>query len=300
MKLERNYHCPPEVDSYLRERAPIAIGDGPDATKRAAVMVAGKISPKYRIVRSQRPTLAGFKIFHSMRSAWLPRCSPPLSENDLNDVIAEVTRDYEAAEERAKAEKLARSLAQARAWGEVERQRVAAADAIVAKRRAHAEQVDKLISALGVGRRQAQRLLQDGTKLPEQAKAMAAALGTDERDHLKRKGHSGREPDLVGRFMRGWVKGCTWRDYIEEAPPPEGEAGRFFETFASRYRDSIADVPDHFLAFEDLVRYANGDFELSALTEIWTEYQVWRIRTMADKAILSIKPAAVALDFDFG
>src|SRR5690349_8622719 len=87
------------------ERAPTSIGKGPDAVKRAAVVLVHQLRDESELNETAgRGRLDTFKILRILRQHWLPRCSPPLAEDELYDMIEEAIGEIEADKSALKAQ----------------------------------------------------------------------------------------------------------------------------------------------------------------------------------------------------
>jgi hypothetical protein len=237
----------------------------------------------------------GTAVFHLMRRHWLPRCSPPLTEDELDDGIADARRAFEAQLDAESAKEKDRERAEWRAERQVIRSQRAAAEAVAKQRTDNAESVKKVMAALTVGERQAQRLLKYGSTMPDQAKRIAEALGTAAVEHLRPKARSGRNPNIVGMLLRPFVAGASWQDFIDDPPELEGPKLELRNAFAGAYKGR-AGVPDHVRELEPVSDFAQSvGIDSDVAVDLWNIYKPWRIERVMAAAL-----DEVADPFDFG
>lgn len=275
------------------KRAPSAI----DGNRRnAAIALAMELAPHFQRPRHgnfSRTTFDTISVHRAIQQHWAIQ----LGEDALWECVEQAQKCFEAAGD-AEYERRQELYKKREAERQAERARARAEERAKEKEQEKkTEQVRKLMDCLGVGQRQAQRLVKFGTTNPRQADRLAEVLGTEARQHLRKAARPGREIDLVARFMRGYVDRCSWRDFIEDDEGPDGKlAAKFTRFYAERARDT----PDHFETFEALTDFAStcGFHKVETSKRLWDKYKFWRIRMMADLVLDRLGPDAD--EFNFG
>jgi hypothetical protein len=279
---------PEEVASYL-ERAPVTIGEGPDATEHAAARIARKIGP---YITNHSDAWKPFNVFATVQviaKHWLPRCGGTLSADALYEIVAAEKVAFEARVAAANAEEAARNAAECAREREVIQRQRAEAEAAEEERQARTQAIKQLMERIGVSERHAQRLVKQGTCSRERAGQMANVLGGEPSDYLRKRSKTGRPPNLVRLFMRVWVEGCSIRQFCDDGDTELADVAKPLADALSAAYDNGRAIPDHVKDLESLIKCARATYHGSSLLEaaesLWKAYQRWRVDMLAGAAL---------------
>lgn len=265
------------IEELLRTEVPCIAGSGPKADARAeqvALFVMRKIGRR----NTSASALQHFT-FGLMHEHWLPRCNPKWAakRSRLLAAIGAASKAYDAEQDEAAA-RLDKRVADAEKKHEAKLQRDDDdAEAAIEQRSDDAELHKTIARRLKVSVRQARNLRTHGTTSHEQAKRLAAILGTNPREHMRGARRRGPRADLVGMFMRARVAGAGFTDFIRESPA----GNRLINALKKSGARDFANVGD-------LVRHVRKlDFTGGAIDAVWLAFTKWKIATIADMARLA-------------
>jgi hypothetical protein len=166
------------------------------------------------------------------------------------------------------------------AWELQQKEREAAAK--------RAEKVKEIVRRLDVSERQAQRLLKNGTTNREKAAVVADIVGKPAKKFLRRPKKAGRNPNLVKMFMRVWVDGCAFEDFINDPPPMQGDKVALVDALADAY-DKRA-FPDHVKELEPISQFARAaGIDAGAAMDLWDMFKAWRIERIGRVALAEVE-----------
>jgi hypothetical protein len=279
------------AESFI-SRAPTAIGSGKDAVKRAAVILVHQLRDdselKEAIYRSDR--LDTSKVWKALTAHWLPRCSTPLTDDELHDAIEEAISEIEA-------DKIERRL-------EAEHEAAAAADAADDDDDRETK-ANQLRQKLNCSLRWAYTLLEQGHTSRAVCEKIAVVNGGHWTDYKRPTNRRGRRIDLVEYQMRPYVDGFSFRDFVTDPPSSvQGAAREFCHAFKAAYEEG-ADYPDHIDRQESVTDFAKDRvLESDAALLAWGHYKAWRLMRVAEwlnnEAQVMERAAGLDSDLDFG
>jgi hypothetical protein len=229
-----------------------------------------------------------------LQTHWNPRNPDPYTDDELADIVREFIREFESAvwhpeneTEACRSFRAAQKNAARTRLAALRKQRQDEEQA-AAERAANAEHVKAVASQLGVGERQAQRLLKSGTTVAAQAEALAKITGEDVEQFLRKPGKRGKNPNLVAHLMRPYADGASWRDFIDDTPLVDDATFTLVAAFIDAYKRR--GFPDHVRELEPVFAFArsNGIGADTAQT-LWDAYKRWRIPHIAELALAEIE-----------
>lgn len=165
--------------------------------------------------------------------------------------------------------------------------------ALWADKQASALLTKKLADSLKCTIRYAAMLRKDGTTNAAVAKQMADVLGTAVKDHLRARLRTGRQLDLPALFLRLWLPGASFRDFLEDESlvlPANVEAlAATLREQRGDHRIRLAEIG----SLEDLI-HAFISFEITkkppaCSVDLWAEFKLWKIELVATLATRMVK-----------
>jgi hypothetical protein len=155
--------------------------------------------------------------------------------------------------------------------------------ALSRKRKRNADITKKIAAAFKCSVRHARMLQLEGTTSPEKAKKLAEILGTSPQQHLRKRLRTGRSTNLAGLFLRAWVPGSSFEEFVTD----DVELTRPARKVAAILRHDAGMLHD-IKSFEALVNHwlsdCNNNESTAALTELWRAYKLWKIELVAAHA----------------
>jgi hypothetical protein len=156
------------------------------------------------------------------------------------------------------------------------------------KRQRNAQLVRQVADSVGCGIRYARMLISEGTPNLEVAEKLALVFGTKPDEHLRTKKRTGRQPDLVGWFMRTSTPNSSFRDFVQESPASL-PANSWDLSEALREQDGALKAEQYGISsLENLVEHCRSLHLGYPITEkaaqIWSAYKIWKIEVIAAQA----------------
>ncbi|MEY9136513.1 hypothetical protein ACVMII_005409 [Bradyrhizobium diazoefficiens] len=156
------------------------------------------------------------------------------------------------------------------------------------KRQKNAELVRQVAHSVGCGIRYARMLISDGTSNLEIAAKLAGVLGTKPDEHLRMKKRTGRQPDLVGWFMKISIPNSSFRDFLEEDPSDLPASSWDLLELLREQKGALKAEQERIGSLENLVEHCRSLPLHYSVTEradqIWRAYKLWKIEITSAQA----------------